>query len=151
MIIKEIEFGSDLYEAMKDLRSKILREPLGMVLNDFDLKDEGQQIHIAALDDNKDVVGTIVLKPLINGRIKLRQMAVDNACQGSGLGREMTEYAENLAATRGFEYIELAARVSALGFYERLGYTTSGGQFTEIGVPHNKMEKRLEHDQNQSR
>jgi hypothetical protein len=35
------------------------------------------------------------------------------------------------------------ARVNALGFYKKLGYTTFGNEFTEVTLPHFMMEKKL--------
>ena len=36
------------------------------------------------------------------------------------------------------------ARMTAVGFYAKLGYTRVGDGFTEVGIPHVKMEKRLQ-------
>jgi predicted GNAT family N-acyltransferase len=35
------------------------------------------------------------------------------------------------------------ARKTAMGFYEKLGYEKIGDEFTEVTIPHYKMEKRL--------
>jgi hypothetical protein len=40
--------------------------------------------------------------------------------------------------------VSLHARKIVAGFYSRLGYTTIGGEFTEVGIPHLKMEKQLQ-------
>jgi hypothetical protein len=35
------------------------------------------------------------------------------------------------------------ARKTALGFYEKLGYSRQGEEFTEVTIPHYIMEKAL--------
>jgi predicted GNAT family N-acyltransferase len=35
------------------------------------------------------------------------------------------------------------ARKTATGFYEKLGYVISGGEFEEVTLPHVVMEKKL--------
>ena len=43
----------------------------------------------------------------------------------------------------GYEEIVLHARETALGFYQKLGYETEGDSFTEVGLPHSAMRKKL--------
>jgi len=66
-----------------------------------------------------------------------------NNLQGKGIGRALMQFAENIARDRGFRRITMHARKSATGFYEKLGYTVSGGEFEEVTLPHVVMEKRL--------
>ncbi len=138
-----IPFGTSRYEQTKRFRDKILREPLGLALSEKDVEGEGQQFHIAALDDAGDVVGTVVLKPVSVDEIKLRQMAVADNMQGTGLGKKLVTYAETVAKKRGFHVVTMHARISALGFYEKLGYKTEGESFIEVTVPTILMKKRL--------
>ena len=60
--------------------------PLGLRLSEEDVQDEDQQIHIAALDEDGSIVGTVLLKPLSQSRVKLRQMAVSPSLRRSGIG-----------------------------------------------------------------
>ena len=140
--IIEISFGSLLYEQSKTFRHEILRRPLGLTLSAADIVDEDKQIHIVALEAG-EVLGTVLLKPLNDGVVKLRQMAVSPRTQGSGCGRKLVLYAEQTAVSRGFGVIELNARVSARGFYEKLGYAAFGDEFIEVTVPTIKMVKSL--------
>jgi predicted GNAT family N-acyltransferase len=52
-------------------------------------------------------------------------------------------YAENVARDNGYKKMIMHARKTAVGFYEKLGYTTTGNEFTEVSIPHFVMEKRL--------
>lgn len=141
-IIKEINYGSDLYKESLDFRFKILRQPLGLQWSKKDLEDEDKQFHIAAFCEEK-IIGTLVLKPISNNRIKLRQMAVDNGLQGSGIGRQIVQFAEKLAYSKNFKEIEMIARISALGFYQKLGYVIEGEEFEEVTVKSINMIKNL--------
>lgn len=142
IVIREVAFGSDLYEQTACFRDIHLRRPLGMVLDAADVAGEGHQTHIAAMQHGH-VVGTVILKPLSSKRIKLRQMAVDATLHGTGLGRSLVRFAETLAHERGFDTVEISSRQSATGFYEKLGYRTSGDPFLEVGLPHITLTRSL--------
>lgn len=132
LTIQTIEYDSALYKQALDFRFKLLRKPLGLQWSTRDLEGEGLQIHIAAICNDK-VVGTLVLKPISQTKIKLRQMAVDEDLQGSGVGRKLIQFAENLAKTKSFEEMEInAARKPVVGFYEKLGYKTVGEEFEAV-------------------
>ena len=141
MVIREVGFASDHYEAMKRFREETSRLPLGLVLRPDDVRGENAQIHIAAFHDDGKVIGTVLLKPLFQERVKLRQMALSPALRRTGIGRRLNQFAEASASAQGFRSIELNARVYARGFYERLGYRTVGDVFLEVTLPTIKMLK----------
>ena len=141
-VIQEVAYGSALYEQIKALRDETLRRPLGLVLTDADVAGEEHEILIAAVADGA-VVGSVQLKPVSPLAIKLRQMTVAERLRGTGLGRRLVLFAEDVAAARGHRLIELNARADALGFYERLGYRAAGEPFLEVGLPHRHMSRRL--------
>ena len=144
-IIEEIAYGSPLYPRTVAFREEHLRNPLGLANSAADLAEEDKQIHIAAIDGS-NVVGTVVLKPLSPTLVKLRQMAVAPRLRSSGLGGELVRFAEGIAWERGYETIEMAARVSARGFYERLGYRAVGDEFVDVTIPHIKMTRNRASD-----
>ena len=133
-VLQRLDYGSPLYELSKAFREQILRKPLGIILSEEDLKGEDQQIHFAAISESQ-IVGTVVLKPLPDQKVKLRQMAISPSHEGQGLGRKLILMAEEFACESGYKSIEMTARCSAQGFYERLGYETSGQVFVEAAVP----------------
>ena len=145
MIVKEIFFSSAEYEGAKRVREEALRLPLGMRLSPRDVEGEREQIHFAALDERGSVVGTVILKPLSAGLVKLRQMAVAPSLQKSGIGRKLVELALQTARARDFKVMELHSRMSARGFYEKLGFKAEGEVFTESTLPHVKMTLNLPH------
>lgn len=132
------------YEEMVNLRTKILRIPLDLSFTKEELKkDEGDMLFGAFLPSRGRLVACCILQPLGNGVAKLRQMAVDEDMQGTGLGTAMLAFAEYAATQEGFDQIVLHAREVAVGFYQKYDYKIVGDLFLEVGIPHYKMEKYL--------
>lgn len=140
--IREIEFGSEIYGKSLELRDRILRRPLGMRIENDNLDNEKQDFHIGILS-NSSVVGILVLTKLSDSEIKMRQVAVDELIQGTGLGAGMVRFAEDFAKNRNYKKMVLNARKVVVGFYEKLGYQTEGEEFIEVSIPHFKMFKIL--------
>jgi predicted GNAT family N-acyltransferase len=142
IIVKLLAFGSPEQLQTLALRDAILRQPLGLVFDPAELPAEAAEIHLAAYSAN-ELVGVLLLRPLENGAIKMRQVAVATAAQGQGVGRALVHQAEATARSRGFGLMELNARQTAVDFYLVLGYEAVGEPFTEVGIPHRKMQKQL--------
>ena len=142
MALKLIDYGSREYEQMVQLRNDILRKPLGLSFTKEELDKEIEDILIGAFEDDR-MLGCCMLIKTEPGTVRLRQMAVANNLQGKGIGRALMQFAENIARDRGFRKITMHARKSATGFYEKLGYAISGGEFQEVTLPHVVMEKQL--------
>lgn len=137
-----IKYGSPEYEEMLVLRTKILREPLGLTFSTEDLeKDKNDFLLGISLSEDSAIVACCILTSVDEKTVKLRQMAVDNSSQKSGLGTAMLAFAEYVSTMEGFEKITLHARKVAMGFYEKYNYKIVGEEFTEVGIPHYEMEK----------
>lgn len=141
--LRRIEYGSELYKSLLDLRQRVLRAPLGLSLWDENLTLESQQWHFAFTDVAGRPVACLTVVPMEAGRAKLRQMAVEPDCQGQGLGHKLVQSVENVLAEAGFRSLELHARQSAVPFYEKSGYRVSGDIFNEVTIPHVKMTRQL--------
>ncbi|MBM4228942.1 MAG: GNAT family N-acetyltransferase [Gammaproteobacteria bacterium] len=142
MEIRELVHDSEEYRRVVSLRSAILRQPLGLAYSAADLASERDQLHLAGFIGDAPVA-TIILQPLPEGVGKLRQMAVSAADQRKGLGTRLLLAVEQLARSHGLKLLILHARESALPFYLKAGYTAVGERFTEVGLPHWRMEKTL--------
>ncbi|HEU5046374.1 MAG TPA: GNAT family N-acetyltransferase [Rickettsiales bacterium] len=143
MDIQKIAFGSPLYDLSKRLREQVLRLPLGLVLSAQDTEGEENQIHIAAIAPDGSVTGTIILKPASPSLYEIRGVAVAVTLQGKGLGQKLVSFAEHTARQEGVQRIEMAARITAQSFYEKLGYRIYGEPFIKSTIPHIKMEKLI--------
>lgn len=141
-VFREIVFGSEEYRRARELRHEVLRRPLGRNLYDEDLSAEVGQLHFG-LFEGEALVACVVAVPIAEGKVKLRQMAVSREMQGRGLGSRMLERVEEELVKRGYGEAWLHARACATGFYRRLGFEISGGEFLEVGIPHIEMWKRL--------
>lgn len=142
MAMKEIIYDSPEYDQMVQLRLDVLRKPLGLSFSPEELKEESNDILLGAFEE-EHILGCCVLTSLNSSTIQLRQMAVENKLQGKGVGATLLRFAENIARDRGYTYMVMHARDSALGFYEQNGYETEGEQFTEVTIPHYKMIKKI--------
>ncbi|MFT4223981.1 GNAT family N-acetyltransferase [Dysgonomonas sp.] len=139
-----IKYRSPEYEEMLALRTKILREPLGLTFTQEDLeKDKDDFLLVIRSSGTQSIVACCILTPLDKKTGKLRQMAVNDTVQKSGLGTAMLAFAEYVATKEGFEKITLHARKVAVGFYEKYNYKIIGDEFEEVGIPHYEMEKYL--------
>jgi len=140
----EIAFGSGEYEQTCELRNEVLRLPLGLNLYSEDLELEKEQWHFGLFDHDTALIACVIAVPQASGQAKLRQMAVKAGHEGKGIGRRLLLSVEELLVARGATQLSLHARISAGGFYEKLGYVYSGVPFIEVGIPHIRMEKQLQ-------
>jgi N-acetylglutamate synthase-like GNAT family acetyltransferase len=143
MGLKQIDHSSEDYNKMVALRKQILRQPLGLSFTDEELANEKDEILIAAFDEDI-ILGCCVLSRINQETIRLRQMAVLDTLQGKGIGASIMTFAENLARDKGYKYMIMHARNTAIGFYEKFGYKAIGEEFIEVNLPHHVMEKELE-------
>ena len=137
-----IDHGSIQHRQMVELRFQMLRKPLGLTFSKEDLEAEKKDILIGFFDDGT-LEGCCILTKTDEKTVQLRQMAVLSGLQGKGIGRVLMSFAENLSRDRGYKRLTMHARKTALGFYEKLGYTVSGPEFLEVTIPHYEMEKEL--------
>lgn len=143
MALKQIYHGSKEYQQMVDLRMEILRKPLGLSFTPDELAKEKEDILIGAFDEDKMLACCLLTKTDEMKCLKVRQMAVQNNLQGKGIGASMMHFAELVARDKGYKKLIMHARKTALGFYEKLGYKTTGDEFEEVTIPHFVMEKSL--------
>ena len=100
------------------------------------------------IDDNEDlatyvlakvegkIVGTARWRETNSG-IKLERFAVLNQYRSYGVGTAMTKFI--LKQLDQSKLIYLNAQESAISFYEKLGFDSTGSMFDEVGIAHQKM------------
>ena len=143
MLFREISFASDQYLHARALRDAVLRAPLGLPLSADDLRGEADQLHFGLFGGDGELVACVTAIVMSADHAKIRQTAIAPACQGQGLGRRIMTELEAALAARSFVSLSLHARSTAVGFYEKLGYTAVGDEFIEVTIPHRKMVKQL--------
>ncbi len=142
MALKIIDHGTKEYTQMIDLRYNMLRKPLGLSFEKEELEKEKDDVLIGCFDDGK-LEGCCMLTEIAPKTFRLRQMAVTSGLQGKGIGKVLMIFAENISRDMGYRKIVMHARKTAIGFYEKLGYKTTGAEFIEVTIPHSVMEKNL--------
>ena len=142
MALRLIDYGTPEYKQMVNLRNLLLRKPLGLLFNESELEKEKDDILLGCFEDEK-LEGCCLLTKVARETVRLRQMAVVSGLQGKGIGKVLMQFAENIARDRGYKKIIMHARKSAVGFYEKSGYETTGDEFEEVTIPHFIMEKNL--------
>jgi predicted GNAT family N-acyltransferase len=104
------------------------------------------------LDDTADhAIGLLDGVPVAAGRLLQRadvavigRMAVRRTARGKGVGAALLRHLEEVAQRRGCRVVELHAQLSAREFYQRAGYVGRGDVYTEAGIEHVDMTKRLD-------
>ncbi|EFM0773936.1 GNAT family N-acetyltransferase [Listeria monocytogenes] len=88
--------------------------------------------------------------PLATGRFrekdgygKVERICTQKIARGTGSGRRIMEAIESEAKSRGLTTLKLGAQVTAIPFYEKLGYETCSGLFLDAEIEHKEMKKTL--------
>ena len=89
--------------------------------------------------------------PLASGRLlraqagvaKIGRMATLATVRGAGLGAAVLQALMQASRERGDRELLLHAQTSAVGFYQRAGFSADGAVFEEAGVMHQAMRRRL--------
>ena len=97
-------------------------------------------VHLLAFEDDK-AIGT--------GRIdvdqggKIGRVAVLASKRRQGIGAALMEGLHEVGKRNGLSKVWCNAQVTAVPFYERLGYRAIGETFYEAGIEHVKMERQI--------
>jgi len=75
--------------------------------------------------------------------VKIGRMAVIREWRGHGVGRRLLDFLVGQARALGYRRAVLHAQLHAEGFYLRAGFTPTGPEFDEAGIPHRRMELDL--------
>lgn len=70
-------------------------------------------------------------------------MAVLNEHRQKGLGKIIMQAAETFAKEQGYHSLILGAQLTAVPFYERVGYQAEGDVFLDAGIEHVTMTKEI--------
>jgi len=97
--------------------------------------NEDLAIYVLAKIEGKNV-GTARWRETNSG-IKLERFAVLNQYRSYGVGSAMTKFI--LKQLDQSKLIYLNAQESAISFYEKLGFDSTGSMFDEVGIAHQKM------------
>jgi GNAT superfamily N-acetyltransferase len=142
MTFRQFAVDTAEYRDALQLREEILRKPLGLTFTQAELALEPTCFHLGGFDGTK-LVAVLLLQPVDEHTIQMRQVAVCSGLQGTGVGMQLIAFAEEFARQKGYRTLIAHARSTALGFYLRLGYTAGGHEFIEQTIPHRLVTKTL--------
>lgn len=107
-------------------------------------KNEALCLHFVLYDDNGKAAATCrILPDADHTTATLQRMAVLPDYRGLHLGSLLLEEVVDFCQKQGFKRMELHAQLSALAFYQKLGFKSVGQEFTEAGIEHVTMEKEI--------
>jgi predicted GNAT family N-acyltransferase len=110
------------------------RVPEDLEIDEFDLV----AFHALAYSDNV-CIGTARLHINDDGLGQIGRMAVLSPFRNKGLGRQIMKALIETAKSKGVSSLVLHAQVSAIPFYEKLGFVANGPIYDEAGIPHRNM------------
>ena len=142
MQIEEINYYSEEYQRLLNFRFHHLRKPLSLKWSKEDLLNENQQNHFA-LKNQSEIVGSFCLKKIDCSTIRLRQMAIAKQYQKQGYGSSILKFSEKFSIDNNYKKIILIARLSAIDFYKKNYFKTSGNMFIDVTVESINMYKEI--------
>ena len=139
LTIREVDYG-EAEPALRAIRFEVFVDEQN-VPPEIEMDDRDPNcVHLLAFAGDK-AVGTARIDIEKNG--KIGRLAVVARSRGRGIGRALMERCHEIAARRGLSQVWCNAQVSAVPFYERLGYRVEGEIFDEAGIDHLRMTRSL--------
>ena len=140
----KIATSKEEWEAIMELRYNVLRKPWGRPYETATDVLENNSINAYIGDSKGKVLACGRLHENEKNMGQIRFMAVHPDYRGTGLGKLITVYLENIARQKGYNKIQLQARENALEFYKRCGYQVKEKSFLLWDtIQHYSMEKQL--------
>ncbi|MEX1661616.1 GNAT family N-acetyltransferase [uncultured Thioclava sp.] len=102
---------------------------------------DGDALHLLARD-GETPLGTARLL-VVGAKGKIGRLCVAKPMRGTGLGAALVRESCARLSALGCTRVYLSAQVSAIGFYEGLGFVAYGAPYDDAGIPHRDMEKPL--------
>ena len=129
-------------QPIQEIRTKVFQEEQGVSAElEFDGLDTAATQLLAYLNDRP--VGTTRIRCIAAKTIKIERLAILPDARRQGIGTKLMLAALKLAKDSNYKIAVIHAQEYIQGLYERLGFVATGDNFTEAGIPHVKMSKKL--------
>ncbi|TLM88636.1 MAG: GNAT family N-acetyltransferase [Actinobacteria bacterium] len=138
--------GTPVQNEVRELVYRVLYRDFGVGEDaEWYHADEGDVLALAYGSEGELLGSARLLAAAGDAERQVRQVAVDPAASGRGIGRSLMHALEAHAASEGASAVWLHARDTAIPFYERLGYECVSETFVSnlTGIPHRTMRKTL--------
>ena len=138
--IRDITLDEGAYADSLGLRYRVLYRPFGLGRELAAGHEPEGSVHVGAFDGGT-LIGYARLVPVGAGAVKLYQVCVDPEREGAGIGTALVNALLGRALGMGVADVVLDARVPAVSFYERFGFSAEGPEFRSprTGTPHRAM------------
>lgn len=113
----------------------------GEMMHEMEMDEDEHGMHFGAFSDNKLVAVVSLFRQGTD--FQFRKFAVQRDYQGKGVGRELLAYITDFAKAEGGTRIWCNARDTAVNFYSKYGFTSTGELFTRKGINYEIVEKKL--------
>lgn len=137
-----IQSGNEpaLIEQAKQVREIVFVQEQGIDASlEYDDLDD-MCTHVVGLLDSEPVT-TARLRPVDSTVGKVERVATIQSARGHGYGKDIMIEVERVAKRQGLVELRLGAQLTALPFYEKLGYEAFGDEFLDANIPHRMMRK----------
>ena len=109
--------------------------------SEMQIEEDADGTHFGAFKDDR-LAGVVSLFQK-GTDFQFRKLAVSPEVQGMGIGNSLLSYITKYAQDEGGTRIWCNARISAIGFYLKAGFTQTGELFSRNGVDYEILEKTL--------
>jgi predicted GNAT family N-acyltransferase len=141
MYIKITNFEVDK-ESITLIRKQVFQEEQNVPLElEFDGKDS-QAIQLLAYLNNQ-AVATTRIRQLSGNQVKIERLAVLPKFRRQGIATKLMTKTLQLIEQENYQEVIIHAQEYIKTFYQKLGFTQIGNTFTEAGIIHVKMVKKI--------
>ena len=141
MIPVRIAQVTALHEALA-IRAEVFIEGQGVPPNEEVDGRDPDCLHWL-VTDAEGPVATLRVLPKSERLAKIQRVAVLERARGTGLGAMLMGHVMGELADMGFTHATLGSQLSAVGFYERLGFRAHGPVYDDAGIAHRDMDIAL--------
>lgn len=134
---------NDIEQIRQELTWKLRQQELypDLPIEAIKLAEDDLGTHLGLFYQNK--LATVVSLFEKDSQLQFRKLATDKKYQRLGLGSKMINYVLAYAEEKKLQNVWCNARLSALGFYDKLGFTRKGEIFTKGGIEYVIMEIKI--------
>ncbi|WP_017259379.1 GNAT family N-acetyltransferase [Pedobacter arcticus] len=131
---------NDIEQITQELTWKLRQKELypDLSIDVIKLPEDDLGTHLGLFYENK--LATVVSLFQKEDHLQFRKLATDSKYQRLGLGSKMINYVIDYAREKQLQKVWCNARLSATGFYKKLGFTEIGEVFSKGGIDYVIME-----------
>lgn len=120
------------------LRVEVFVEEQGVSMEEELDAQDGVATPVVLIEQNQVIACGRMLRE--EDTCHLGRIAVKKSYRNQGYGKALCSYMIFLAKQKGFRRVMLHAQLSAVGFYEKLGFQSYGDVFLDAGIKHIAMQ-----------